>query len=81
MRMPNSSATDQTLRHIDLMLINHGKSTGSVGLPSVAHIDTDYDRLIAAFDPQDMRQEAVELIPKMNNEQKQVLTKFQIQWK
>ena len=66
MRMSNSSATDQALRHIDLILSKHGQSTGSIGLPSVVHIDTEYDRLIAAFDPQDMRQEADERILKLD---------------
>lgn len=34
-RMSNFSATDHALRHADLMLSNHGKSTASVGLPTV----------------------------------------------
>ena len=76
MRMSNSSATDQTLRHIDLMLSKLGKSTGSVVLPSVVHIDPEYDRLVAAFDPQDMRQETDELIPKLKNDQKIVFDKI-----
>ncbi|CAM9250899.1 unnamed protein product, partial [Laminaria digitata] len=75
-RTSNSSANDQALRHIDLMLSKHGKSTAPVGLPPVMHIDTEYDRLIAAFDTQDMRKEADDLIPKLNNEQKTVFNEI-----
>ena len=70
--MSNSSAITQALRHIDHMLSKHGKSTASVGLPPVLHIDTEFDRLIAGCDHQDMRLEAALLIPIFNIEQKAV---------
>ncbi|CAM9593390.1 unnamed protein product, partial [Ectocarpus fasciculatus] len=71
-RMSTSSATDSALRQLDLMLAKHGKTTGSVGLPHVSHPDTEYHRLLAAFNRADMRQEADTIIPQLNSEQRTV---------
>ena len=71
-RMSESSATDSALRQLDVMLAKHGKTTASVGLPHVSHPDTEYHRLLAAFNREDMRQEADGIIPKLNSEQRTV---------
>lgn len=70
--MSESAATDRALRHIDLMLAKHGKTTTTVGLPAVSHPDTEYHRLLAAFDRADMREQADNAIPQLNTEQKNV---------
>ena len=70
--MSNSSAIAQALRHIGHTFSKHGKSVASVGLPPVLHMGTEFDRFIAAFDPQDTCLEADSLIPKLNIEQKAV---------
>ncbi|CAN0177300.1 unnamed protein product, partial [Laminaria digitata] len=70
--MSPSAAQQRALRDIDLMLSKHGKTTISVGLPAVEHDNSEYDRLLHAFDRDDMRQQADDLIPKLNVEQRTV---------
>ncbi|CAM9337287.1 unnamed protein product, partial [Scytosiphon promiscuus] len=71
-QMSQSAALDFALRQIDGMLAKHGKSTESVGLPKIEHPDTEYHRLLSAFDQTEMREQADILIPKLNSEQRQV---------
>lgn len=70
--MSPSAAQQRALRDIDLMLSKHGKTTISVGLPAVEHDNTEYDRLLHAFDRNDMRKQADDLVPKLNTEQRLV---------
>ncbi|CAM9932676.1 unnamed protein product [Laminaria digitata] len=70
--MSPSTAKDRALHQIDLMLSEHGKTTLSVGLPPVHHDNSEYDRLLNAFDRDGMRQQADYLIPKLNDEQRLV---------
>ncbi|CAN0115114.1 unnamed protein product, partial [Ectocarpus fasciculatus] len=71
-QMSNASALDASLRQLDLMLSKHGKTTESVGLPRVQHADNEYNRLLAAFDPHDMRRDSDNLVPNLNAEQREV---------
>ncbi|CAN0386694.1 unnamed protein product, partial [Scytosiphon promiscuus] len=71
-QMSQSAALDSALRQIDGMLAKHGKSTESVGLPKIEHPDTEYHRLLSAFDQTEMREQADVLIPQLNCEQRQV---------
>lgn len=45
-----SSARDEAVRHIDIMLDKHGKTTTSVSLPPGHHPMMEYHRLLAPFD-------------------------------
>ncbi|CAN0089614.1 unnamed protein product [Laminaria digitata] len=54
------------------MLHKHGRSTDKYGLPKVFHINTEFDRLLGAFDRQEMQQLADQLIPQLTQEQKTV---------
>ena len=68
--MSISSAYDRALSQIDLMLSKHGKTTFSVGLPPVQHNNSEYDRLLSAFDNDEMLRQANDLIPNINTEQR-----------
>ncbi|CAM9941562.1 unnamed protein product [Ectocarpus sp. 6 AP-2014] len=71
-QMSNASALDASFRQLDLMLSKHGKTTKSVGLPRVQHADNEYNRLLAAFDPNDRRRDSDSIVPKLNDEQREV---------
>ena len=54
------------------MLHRHGRSTDKYGLPKVLHENTEYDRLLGAFDKQEMQELADQPIPQHTQEQKTV---------
>ena len=53
--LPQSAAVNAALKSIDLMLHKHGRSTNKYGLPKVHHENTEYDRLLGAFDRQQIQ--------------------------
>ncbi|CAN0283168.1 unnamed protein product [Scytosiphon promiscuus] len=71
-QMSQSAALDSALRQIDGVLSKHGKSTESVGLPTIEHPDTEYHRLLSAFNQTEMNEQAAVLVPQLNCEQRQV---------
>ena len=71
-QMSQSAALNRALTQIDLMLHKHGKNNESVGFPTVDHPDNEYHRLLSAFDRDEMRLQAQNLIPRLNEEQRRV---------
>ena len=69
----SQEASDQhALRDIDLMLNKHGRSTEQFGLPQVQHNNTEYDRLLNAFDRNEMLDVSQQLHQNLTEEQKAV---------
>ena len=68
--LAQSAAVNAALKSIDLMLHKHGRSTDKYGLPKVNHENTEYDRLLGAFDLQEMQELADQLILQLTQEQK-----------
>ena len=48
--LAQTAAVNAALKYIDLMLHKHGTSTDEYCLPKVHHENTEYDRLLGAFD-------------------------------
>ena len=57
--LAHSAAVNAALKSIDLMLHKHGRSTDDYGLPKVNHENTEYDRLLGAFDLQEIQELAI----------------------
>ena len=70
----NASAT-AALKHIDLMLAKHGRSTNQSGLPTVTHDNTEYDRLLNAFNRSEQAEVYRDMSPNLTNEQKHIFDK------
>lgn len=54
--MSAAASSDAALKHIDLMLNKHGRSTNQLGLPNVRHDNTEFDRLLNSFDRTEQEQ-------------------------
>lgn len=67
--MSPSSARDKAVRHIDLMIDKHGKTTTSVSLPPVHHPIIEYRRFLAPFDDGELGIETEYITTKFNTEQ------------
>ncbi|CAN0310306.1 unnamed protein product [Ectocarpus sp. 13 AM-2016] len=66
------ASAQAALKHIDLMLAKHGRSTDQFGLPSVTHSNTEYDRLINAFTRSEQAQVYRDMKPNLTGEQKKL---------
>lgn len=65
----SAASSDAALKHIDLMLTKHGRSTNQFGLPNVHHDNTEFDRLLHTFNRAEQTDLAQTLIPQLTAEQ------------
>ena len=70
--LAQSAAANAGLKSINPTLHKHGRSTDKYGLPKAHHENTEYDRLLGAFDRQELQELADQLIPHLTQEQKTV---------
>lgn len=71
--MSAMSATETAVKDIDLRLQKHEKYNVSVGLAEVYHeTTTEYQRLLAAFNPYEIAPEADEVVPQLTAGQRTV---------
>ena len=70
--MTQNASAHAALKHIDLMLGKHGKTTSQFGLPAVEHHDSEYDRLLTAFDKSQQASVYREMRPNLTTEQKNI---------
>ena len=61
--------SDAALKHIDLMLEKHGRSTNQFGLPNVHHDNTEFDSLLNDFNKTEQTELAQSLLPQLTPEQ------------
>lgn len=69
MIMTPDASFNATLKHIDLMLNKYSRSTEQLGLPKVTHDNSEYDRLLWAFDIPQRTQLAATLMQQLTTEQ------------
>ncbi|CAM9994832.1 unnamed protein product [Sphacelaria rigidula] len=67
----NASA-DAALKHIDLMLNKHERSTNQFGLPHVFHDNTEYERLIASFNKSEQADLSRQMTANLTEEQRSI---------
>ena len=70
--MPDAASFDAALKHIDLMLNKHGRSSDQFGLPNVHHDNTEFDRLLNDFNRTEQAELAQSLMPQLTPEQRHV---------
>ncbi|CAN0261560.1 unnamed protein product [Ectocarpus sp. 12 AP-2014] len=70
--MTAAASIDASLKHIDLMLNKHGRSTNQLGLPNVKHDNTEYDSLIGAFSTSEQEELCSQMTPQLTQEQRSI---------
>lgn len=73
--MAADASEHAALKHIDLMLAKHGKSTNQFGLPTVEHDNTEYDRLLHAFNRFEQAEVYRDMKPNLTVEQQNIFDK------
>lgn len=70
--MSTEASNHEALKHIDLMLNKHGRHTKQFGLPKVTHDKAELDRLISAFNADEMNTLSQQLVPQLTQEQRTI---------